>query len=110
MYRGATEDNECPLVIDKSTPSCGDSRFGCFVCTLVNKDKSMEAMIKNDNEKKWMTPLANFRNNFLDPLDDKDKREFRRRSGAIMLNNFKKMRKNYHLYPVRIVRRIEESF
>jgi len=26
MYRGATADNECPLVIDTSTPSCGDSR------------------------------------------------------------------------------------
>ncbi|HCF29986.1 MAG TPA: DNA phosphorothioation system sulfurtransferase DndC, partial [Cyanobacteria bacterium UBA11049] len=44
MYRGATADNECPLVIDTSTPSCGDSRFGCWVCTMVSKDKSMEAM------------------------------------------------------------------
>ena len=33
MYRGATADNECPLVVDTSTPSCGDSRFGCWVCT-----------------------------------------------------------------------------
>ena len=23
MYRGATQDKECPLVIDTSTPSCG---------------------------------------------------------------------------------------
>lgn len=59
MYRGATIDNECPLVVDTSTPSCGDSRFGCFVCTLVDKDKSMEAMIKNIEEKKWMTPFLN---------------------------------------------------
>ena len=42
MYRGATADNECPLVVDTSTPSCGDSRFGCWVCTMVNKDRSME--------------------------------------------------------------------
>ena len=35
MYRGATEDKECPLVMDKTTPSCGDSRFGCWVCTMV---------------------------------------------------------------------------
>jgi len=27
MYRQATADNECPLVIDTSTPSCGSSRF-----------------------------------------------------------------------------------
>ena len=28
MYQGATEGGECPLVVDKSTQSCGDSRFG----------------------------------------------------------------------------------
>jgi DNA sulfur modification protein DndC len=27
------------------------------VCTVVDKDCSMEAMIKNDEEKVWMTPL-----------------------------------------------------
>jgi DNA sulfur modification protein DndC len=51
LYRGATADNECPLVVDTSTPSCGDSRFGCWVCTLVSKDRSMEAMIQNDEDK-----------------------------------------------------------
>lgn len=35
MYQGASADGECPLVVDTSTPSCGDSRFGCWVCTLV---------------------------------------------------------------------------
>jgi DNA sulfur modification protein DndC len=55
MYRGATADSECPLVVDTSTPSCGDSRFGCWVCTMVSQDKSMEAMIQNDEEKEWMS-------------------------------------------------------
>ena len=45
MYAGATPDGECPLVVDMSTPSCGDSRFGCWVCTMVEADKSMSAMI-----------------------------------------------------------------
>jgi len=85
MYRGATQDNECPLVVDTSTPSCGDSRFGCFVCTLVDKDKSMSAMIKNDDEKKWMSPLADFRNEYLDITDDFKKRDFRRMNGALSL-------------------------
>src|SRR5690606_34784092 len=40
MYQGASSDGECPLVVDSSTPSCGDSRFGCWVCTLVDRDKS----------------------------------------------------------------------
>ncbi len=100
MYRSATDDNECPLVVDTSTPSCGDSRFGCFVCTLVNKDKSMEAMIKNDDEKKWMTPLAEFRNKYLEPTGDKDKRDFRRRNGAVMLNTYtNKEQKDISLVP-----------
>ena len=38
MYAGASADGECPLVVDSSTPSCGDSRFGCWICTLVEQD------------------------------------------------------------------------
>ncbi|MEL7038829.1 MAG: DNA phosphorothioation system sulfurtransferase DndC [Cyanobacteria bacterium J06592_8] len=84
MYRGATADNECPLVVDTSTPSCGDSRFGCWVCTLVNKDKSMEAMILNDEEKEWMQPLLDIRGE-LDIKNDRDKRDFRRIFGRVQL-------------------------
>lgn len=83
MYQGATADGECPLVIDSSTPSCGDSRFGCWVCTLVEKDKSMTAMIQNDQEKEWMLPLLTLRNE-LDE-DDKHKRDFRRMNGSVQL-------------------------
>jgi len=84
MYRGATEDNECPLVVDTSTPSCGDSRFGCWVCTLVNKDKSMEAMIQNDEEKEWLQPLLDIRNE-LDIHPDRHRRDFRRLRGKVQL-------------------------
>ncbi len=84
MYQGATADNECPLVIDTSTPSCGDSRFGCWVCTMVSKDKSMEAMIQNDEEKEWMQPLLEIRNE-LDVEDDHDRRDFRRIYGKVEL-------------------------
>jgi DNA sulfur modification protein DndC len=84
LYRGATADNECPLVVDTSTASCGDSRFGCWVCTLVSKDKSMEAMIQNDEEKEWLQPLLDLRNE-LDVYDDHDKRDFRRIYGKVEL-------------------------
>ena len=84
MYRGATEDNECPLVVDTSTPSCGDSRFGCWVCTMVNKDKSMEAMIQNDEEKEWLQPLLDIRNE-LDVHQDRHRRDFRRLRGKVQL-------------------------
>jgi DNA sulfur modification protein DndC len=94
MYQGASPDGECPLVVDSSTPSCGDSRFGCWVCTLVDKDKSMTAMIQNDREKEWMTPLLELRNALdfrnggaPDDEDSSDRklRDFRRMSGAIQL-------------------------
>lgn len=84
MYRGATADNECPLVVDTSTPSCGSSRFGCWVCTMVSQDKSMEAMIQNDEEKEWMQPLLDIRNE-LDIKDDRPKRDFRRIYGRVEL-------------------------
>ena len=66
------------------TPSCGDSRFGCWVCTLVDKDKSMSAMIQNDEEKEWMLPLLELRNE-LDVADDRHLRDFRRMNGSVQL-------------------------
>lgn len=88
MYQGASEDGECPLVVDSSTPSCGDSRFGCWVCTLVDQDKSMAAMIQNDGEKEWMLPLLELRN-ALDfrgeeaRLLERSRRDFRRITGQL---------------------------
>lgn len=84
MYQGASPDGECPLVVDASTPSCGDSRFGCWTCTLVEKDKSMTAMIQNDEEKEWMLPLLELRN-ALDVQDDRHLRDFRRMNGSVQL-------------------------
>jgi DNA sulfur modification protein DndC len=90
MYQGASADGECPLVVDTTTPSCGSSRFGCWVCTLVDKDRSMEAMIQNDEEKEWMLPLLELRN-ALDMRDennnrdDRSVRDFRRMSGQVEL-------------------------
>src|SRR5450759_710844 len=84
MYQGASPYGECPLVVDASTPSCGDSRFGCWTCTLVDKDKSMSAMIQNDEEKEWMLPLLDLRN-ALDVADDRHLRDFRRMNGSVQL-------------------------
>lgn len=84
MYRGASADNECPLVVDTSTPSCGSSRFGCWVCTLVSQDKSLAAMIQNDEEKEWLQPLLDFRKE-LDAEETRNRRDFRRRNGDVQL-------------------------
>jgi len=95
MCADASADGECPLVVDDSTPSCGDLRFGCWVCTLVEQDRSMAAMIRNDEEKGWMLPLLeicnalDFRTGKPDGQDhseaDRHLRDFRRMNGAVQL-------------------------
>ena len=84
LYRGATSDNECPIMHEKNLPSCGKSRFGCWVCTMVEKDKSMEAMIANDEEKAWMSQLLEFRNKFGNDEGDRERRSFRRMNGELL--------------------------
>ena len=88
MYSGASEDGECPLVVDLNTPSCGNSRFGCWVCTLVDQDKSMGAMIQNDDEKEWMLPLLKLRGEFDFRGEearerDRQRRDYRRITGKL---------------------------
>ncbi|MCY2991039.1 MAG: DNA phosphorothioation system sulfurtransferase DndC [Planctomycetota bacterium] len=85
MYQGASADGECPLVVDTSTPSCGNSRFGCWVCTLVDQDRSMQAMIKNDDEKLWMLPLLELRNELGDFSQEPARRDYRRMHGRVEL-------------------------
>jgi DNA sulfur modification protein DndC len=83
LYRSANS-GECPMVLDLSTPSCGNSRFGCWVCTVVTKDKAMEAMI--DNGEEWMIPMLDFRD-FLAATQEFERkhevRDYRRRDGLV---------------------------
>lgn len=78
LYRNAS-GGDCPLVIDTTTPSCGNSRFGCWVCTVVSKDKSMEALI--DNGEEWMIPLSELRDTLAESRDNLEWREEFRRNG-----------------------------
>lgn len=81
LYRNANA-GDCPLVIDDTTPSCGNSRFGCWTCTVVNKDKSMEGLIENGEE--WMLPLSEIRNYLVETRDNPEKyRQRERRDGSI---------------------------
>ena len=68
LYRNANS-GDCPLVIDDTTPSCGSSRFGCWVCTVVSKDKSMDALIENGES--WMEPLVAIRDYLVQSRDEK---------------------------------------
>ena len=58
LYRSA-DSGECPLVLDEVTPPCGNSRFGCWVCTVVSKDRAVQALI--DNGEEWLEPLLEYR-------------------------------------------------
>jgi DNA sulfur modification protein DndC len=78
MYRSANQ-GECPLVIDTSTPSCGNSRFGCWVCTVATRDSSMEGMI--DSGETWLEPLFAFREWLATTIDPAKKHEFRDAKG-----------------------------
>jgi DNA sulfur modification protein DndC len=83
LYQSA-QDGECPLVVDSSTSSCGNSRFGCWTCTVVSQDKSMQAVIENGEQ--WMTPLLEFRDwlaDTQDPSKKPEQREYRGRDGRI---------------------------
>jgi DNA sulfur modification protein DndC len=44
LYASA-RNGECPIQIDTSTPSCGNSRFGCWTCTVVEHDKASEGLL-----------------------------------------------------------------
>ena len=78
LYKNANS-GDCPLVIDTTTPSCGNSRFGCWVCTVVKRDKSMEGLIENGDS--WMEPLMEFRELLVETRNTEELRENRRRGG-----------------------------
>ena len=110
MYRNANA-GECPLVVDETTPSCGNSRFGCWTCTVIAKDRSMEAMI--DNGEDWMMPMLEFRD-FLastQELETKGRyREHRRRGGFIQEKDGKLIRGPYKLeFCKELLRRLLET-
>lgn len=84
LYMDSSNQGECPLVIDDSTPSCGNSRFGCWTCTVVTKDKAMESLIQNGED--WMLPLLKFRDMLAvtsDPTQKDTYRNHKRRTGKV---------------------------
>ena len=79
LYASAS-NGECPIQIDTSTPSCGNSRFGCWTCTVVERDKASEGLRASGDER--MEKLIEFRETLLfyrDPANGK--RDNRRMNG-----------------------------
>jgi len=84
MYQEANA-SECPLVVDTSTPSCGGGRFGCWTCTVVARDKSMDSLLEGGED--WLLPLSELREELKKTQEKEEKkkvREFKRRNGKVM--------------------------
>ncbi|MGM1050418.1 MAG: DNA phosphorothioation system sulfurtransferase DndC [Bacillota bacterium] len=79
--------SECPLVVDKevkeSAGSCGNSRFGCWTCTVVNEDKALSGFINSGVD--WLRPLYDFRNFLVEIREDRSKRQKHRMNGEVYL-------------------------
>jgi DNA sulfur modification protein DndC len=86
IYADASADDyECPTVVtNKEHKTCGQSRFGCWTCTVVAEDKSMAALVNNGQE--WMEPLLKFRRQLVQDRNLTKNRSKYRRNGMVALN------------------------
>lgn len=81
LYRNAA-GGECPVVLDPdAAPSCGSSsiRFGCWTCTVVEKDRSFRAAMEKGFE--HLEPMADFRDWLKDFCYRDENRMTTRRNG-----------------------------
>lgn len=109
IYSDASADDyECPTVVtNKKHSSCGQSRFGCWTCTVVKEDKSMSALIGNGKE--WMIPLLNFRNELVKDRNKSENRSSTRRNGMPAVTEDGHNQGNYnHGYMTKLLGRLLE--
>lgn len=100
LYADSSSNSECPLVVDeetkKSAGSCGNSRFGCWVCTVVAEDKALSGFIQSGTE--WLIPLLEYRNWLYSIRDERTFRNKKRRTGEIYFSDVKEV-DNYLIIP-----------
>ena len=74
---------ECPVYRESHGTPCGKGRFGCWTCTVVRKDISVEKMIMTGYEE--LLPLSIFRNWLAKFRDNNEFRCKYRRNGKMGL-------------------------
>ena len=107
IYRDASADDyECPTVVtDDSHRSCGQSRFGCWICTVVKEDKSMSSLINSGVV--WMKPLLDFRNRLVENRNVSELRCDTRRNGQRAVDETGHNMGNYTMdYRVQMLREL----
>jgi DNA sulfur modification protein DndC len=79
---------ECPLVTDRTVPSCAGGRMGCWCCTVVSENRSL--MNRVDQGEEWLIPLLQFREHLMDTTNPEHKHLYRsleaRGTHSIQLN------------------------
>lgn len=101
----SADDYECPTVVtDKEHKSCGQSRFGCWTCTVVKQDKSMSALIENGLT--WLTPLLKLRNELAEERNIIENRMPQRRNGTDAVNG---MGPYYPWYRASVLKRLLQA-
>jgi len=107
IYSDASADDyECPTVVtNKEHSSCGQSRFGCWTCTVVKKDKSMTALVEKGQE--WMKPLMEYRNSLVEQRNLGENRRDKRRNGQRAVDEDGRNNGNYNAdYRARMLREL----
>lgn len=107
IYRDASADDyECPTVVtDDSHRSCGQSRFGCWICTVVKEDKSMSSLINSGVV--WMKPLLDFRNRLVENRNVSELRCDTRRNGQRAVDETGHNMGNYTMnYRIQLLREL----
>lgn len=86
LYQGENlgeEDSAVGQVNKDNMKVTGNSRFGCWICTMVKEDKSLKNFI--DHGATELIPLRNFRNWLVELRNDANARDYRRRNGTVYL-------------------------
>jgi len=86
LYRDAG-GGECPVVLSQEeAPGCGtnSSRFGCWTCTVVEKDKSLQGFIDVGNHQ--FKALMDFRDWLKGIRNEPQYRQVERRNGRIQFD------------------------
>jgi DNA sulfur modification protein DndC len=107
IYANASADDyECPTVVtDDKHRTCGQSRFGCWICTVVKEDKSMSSLIKTGTP--WMQPLLDFRNRLVENRNVSEYRCSTRRNGQLAVDETGHNMGNYTMeYRIQLLREL----
>lgn len=92
MYmKGTGDSDECPFIADETSAksSCGNSRFGCWICTVVKEDKSLNGFIESGHTE--LKPLVDFRRWLLEERNKPENRKKHKRNGSVVKKDGKIM-------------------